>query len=165
MAYKRSLSAALRAQIFSPYRDKDVRHLVVVDHATFDEPFRFVSGDPNEFESLTSGGEVYQTFPFELTLLTDEDGGEPQGVIRIQNADDRIGSTIRELPDAAVSLTIRIVMRETPDVIEIEYTNLELVDVEETATLLTGRIVCRGAQVEPCPGRRLTGFISPVMTR
>jgi hypothetical protein len=164
MPYSRSLSLALRRQIFTPYRDADIRVLVMLEHVTFAEPYRFVCGDPNEFATLTSNGEEFQTFPFELVLLNDDES-EPQAGIRIQNADDRIGSTIRELPDDAVAMTIQIVMRETPDVVEYEATNLELVDVEETATLITGRIVARGAATEPCPGRKLTGGVSPVMVR
>lgn len=164
MAYNRTLSTALREQLFSPYRDKDIRILVDLDHPSFAQPFRFVSGDPNEFASLTSNGDVYQTFPFELILPTDEDG-EPSAMLRVMNADDRIGSTIRELTTEAVTATLRIVMRETPDVIEYEAGGFELVDVEETALFLAGRLVARGSTSEPCPGRVLSSRISPVFFR
>ena len=164
MVKARPLSVALRGQLFVPWRDKDIRALVTVDHAEFDEPFRFVSGDPLEFESITSNGEVFTTFPFEVTILTDDET-EPRATIRVQNVDDTIGNTILDLPDDAVTITIQLIMRETPDTIELEATNLELVDVEVNAIAVTGEIVLRGNATEPCPGRVLTSFISPVFFR
>ena len=160
----RTLSAALKRQLFTPWRDTDIRPLLTIDHAEFAQPFRFVSGDPNEFASLVSNGNTFQTFPFELTLLGDDEQ-EPSAVVRIQNVDDRIGSTLLGLPDDAVSITLQVVMRDTPDTIEYEAANLELVDVEINAMMVTGRIVMRGATTEPCPGRVLTSAISPVFFR
>jgi hypothetical protein len=160
----RTLSALLRRQLFSPFRDEDVRILLTIDHSTFNDPFRFVSGDPNEFETLTSNGEEFQTFPFEITLLSDDDN-PPEAFIRIQNVDDRIGSTVLALPDDALTVMIQMIMRTTPDVIEYEASNLELVDVEITAVAVTGRLFIRGLSSEPCPGRRLTNKISPVIFR
>lgn len=160
----RALSANFKRQLFTPWRDKDIRALLTVDHTVFDVPYRFVSGDPREFASLVSNGNTFQTFPFELTLLSDDEQ-EPRATLRIQNVDDRIGSTLLNLPDEAVSITLQIVMTETPDVIEYEATNMELVDVEVNAMMVTGRIVMRGAVTEPCPGRVLTSKISPVFFR
>ena len=160
----RTLSAAFRAQLFSPYRDKDWRILLTVDHPSFDDPFRFVSGDPNEFATLTSNGNVFTTFPFELTLPSDDDN-EPQATLRLQNADDRIGSTILALPDEAVTITLQVVLREDPDTIEVEWLNMELIDTEVNAMMVQGRIVMRGLTAEPCPGRVLTSRISPVFFR
>lgn len=160
----RNLSANFKRQLFTPWRDKDFRALLTVDHSTFDVPFRFVSGDPREFASMVSNGKTFQTFPFELTLLSDDDQ-EPRATLRIQNVDDRIGSTLLNLPDEAVIITLQVVMTETPDVIEYEASNMELVDVEVNAMMVTGRIVMRGAVTEPCPGRVLTSKISPVFFR
>jgi Domain of unknown function (DUF1833) len=160
----RNLSAGLKRQLFTPYRDEDVRFLITADHASFDDPFRFVSGTPYEFETLTSNGEVFQCFPFSITLLSDDDS-EPTATLRIQNVDDRIGSILLALPDEALSVTIQVVMTSTPDVIEYEATGLELVDVEVNAMVVSGKLTMRGAGTEPCPGRVLTKRISPVMHR
>src|SRR5690606_32307795 len=120
----------------------------------FEQPYRFVAGDPNEFQSLVSGGNTFLTFPFEVSVLNDEDR-EPESVIRIQNIDDRIGSTLIGLPSESVSVTLQVVMRETPDVIEYDVVNLELVDIEINAIQITGRLMIRGLTTEPCPGRVL----------
>ncbi len=161
---RRNLSARLKRQLFQPYRDQDVRILVEIDHDSFVEPYRFVSGDPNEFKNLVSAGETYVTFPFEFVLLGDDDQ-EPAAMLRIQNVDDRIGSTILGLSSDSLTLAIRIVMRETPDVIEYEAVNLELVDVVVSAITVEGRVLLRGLAVEPCPGRVLTNRISPAFFR
>lgn len=160
----RPLSALLKRQLFHPFRDEDIRILFTADHRTFFEPYRFVSGDPNEFASLTSNGLVFQIFPFEISLLSDDDN-PPEAFVRIQNVDDRIGTTILGLPDDALTVTLQMIMRSTPDVIEYEATNLELVDIEVTAITVTGRLFIRGLSTEPCPGRRLSNKISPVIFR
>lgn len=160
MSDNRALSQNFLDQLFRPYRDKDIRPLLTINHPTFTEPFRFVSGDPNEFETLTSNGNVFQTFPFELRILSDTEGS-PQANLRISNVDDRIGTTIKDLPEEALQITIQIVLRETPDVIEYEATNLELVDIEVNVAVITGSIVIRGLATESCPGRVLTNRISP----
>lgn len=160
----RALSTNFKRQLFTPFRDKDIRALLTVAHPTFDVPYRFVSGDPRELPSFTSNGNSYQVFPFSLGLLSDDDQ-EPRATLSIQNVDDRIGSALLNLPDEAVSVTIQLVMSETPDVVEFEAIGLELVDVEVNAMIVTGRLVMRGLLVEPCPGRTLTSKISPVFFR
>lgn len=157
---RRPISARFKRQIFKPFRDEDVRILVDIDHSSFVEPFRFVSGNPAEFPTLVSNGETYVTFPFEIVVLGDDDR-EPEGQLRIQNVDDRIGSTILGLSSESLTLSIRIVMRETPDVVEYEVLNLELVDVVVDAIAISGRVLLRGLATEPCPGRVLTNGISP----
>jgi hypothetical protein len=164
MTNNRTLSAPLRRQLFQPFREKDIRVLLTVNHASFATPYRFVSGDPNEFASIVSNSNTFLTFPFMLDILSDEDA-QPQAIIRIQNADDRIGSTLMALPDDTVQITIQLVMRETPNVIEYEATGLELVDVQVNAMEITGTLLVRGYSVEPCPGRKLTNTISPVIFR
>lgn len=164
MASNRSLSTALKRQLFKPFRDEDIRPLLTLDHTVFAQPYRFVAGDPREFATLTSNGNIYITFPFEITMLSDDDS-EPQANLRIQNVDDRLGKTVLGLPNEALSVSLQIVMRDTPDTVEIEVVNMELVDIEITAIALTGRLVLRGSVTEPCPGRRLTNRISPVFFR
>ncbi len=160
----RAISARLRKILFEPFRDKDLRLLLTIDHSTFPEPYRFVSGDPNEFASITSGGKIFTTFPFSVSLLTDDER-QPEARISIQNADDRIGSTILELSNESLSVILQVVLREDPDTIEYEVVNLELVDVEITAVSITGKLLIRGLATEPCPGRRLSNLVSPVFFR
>ena len=160
MTLQRSTSAAFRQQIFQPFRDDSFKHLLVIDHAAFATPFRFVS----DIEDLVSGGDTYTAFPFQIVYPQDDDR-DPQATLRIQNVDDRIGSTLLALDIDAVSLTLRIVLASSPDTVEAEWSNFELVDVEIGAMFITGRIVVRGQLTEPCPGRVLTTLISPVLFR
>ena len=160
----RNLSARFRRQLFKPFRDDDFRYLLTVNHSSFNEPYRFVSGDPNEFETFTSQSLVYTTFPFEINILSDDDR-QPEATLTIQNVDDRIGHTILALSEETLTIDIRVVLRETPDTIEYEAVNLELVDIEITALAINGKIVIRGLSVEPCPGRRVTNATSPVFFR
>lgn len=162
----RALSGALKRQLFKPHREKDIRILLTADHSKFNQPFRFASGDPREFTNgaLESNGNIFQIFPFTVRLLSDDDQ-EPQAIVQIQNVDDRIGATILGLPEESLSVTLQAVLREDPDTIEYEATNLELVDVEISSFVVTGRLVIRGLATEPCPGRVVTNRISPVFFR
>lgn len=160
----RSLSLALRRQLFVPWREKDVRALLTLSHSDWVFPYRFVSGDPLEFESLVSNSLTYVTFPFDFGLMTDEDR-EPTSFLRIMNVDDRVGTAILNLSDETVLVDLKLVMRETPDTVEYEATNFEMVDIEITETSITGKLQIRGLSTEPCPGRLLSSTISPVFFR
>lgn len=160
----RNLSARFRRQLFKPFRDEDYRVLLTIDHESFNEPYHFVSGDPNEFKTLISNGTVFTTFPFEINLLSDDDR-DPQATLAIQNVDDRIGSTILDLSEETLTVTIQVVLRVDPDTIEYEAVNLELVDIEINAIAITGKLAIRGLSTEPCPGRRVTNATSPVFFR
>lgn len=160
----RGISARFRRALFEPFRDEDLRMLLTVEHSTFAQPYRFVSGDPREFASVTSNGRVFMTFPFSVTILTDDDR-EPEAVLSIQNVDDRIGSTILELPNETLSVTLEAILIDDPDTIEYEIPNLELVDVDVTPIAVSGKLVIRGFATEPCPGRPLSSLLSPVFFR
>lgn len=161
---RRPISAEFRRQLFTPHRDKIIRPLVTIDHESFATPLRFVSGDPREFSSLVSNGNTFITFPFEVSIPTDDDN-EPEARLTIQNVDDRIGTTILNLPNDALLITLQVVLHDAPDVIELEVVNMEMVDVEINALTVSGRLILRGSVGEPCPGRTLTNRISPVFFR
>lgn len=160
----RALSTKLRRQLFNPYRDEVIRALITLEHDDFPEPLRFVSGDPRELASLTSNGNVFQTFPFNFSILTESEG-QPEAFLSIANVDDRIGSTVLELSSVNIKLTIQLVLTDTPDTIEYEATNLDLVEVQVDALQITGKIMVRGLATEPCPGRTLSPLVSPVFFR
>lgn len=160
----RSLSESLRRQLFVPWREKDVRALLTLTHPDFGFVYRFVSGNPLEFESLTSNSVVYTTFPFDFGLLSDDDR-EPTAFLRIMNVDDRIGSTILGLSSDSISVDLALVMADTPDTVEYSAPGMEMVDIEITEVSITGRLQIRGLTSEPCPGRTLSPTVSPVFFR
>ena len=160
----RAISANLRRSLFEPFRDKDIRFLLTINHSSFNQPYRFASGDPREQESITSNSLVFQVFPFEISTFTDDDR-EPEVRVSIQNVDDRIGAVILGLSNETLNATVQVILLETPDTIEYELVNLELVDIEINAIAITGRLIIRGFATEPCPGRRLSNLVSPVFFR
>jgi len=160
----RSLSLALKRQLFVPWREKDVRALLSLSHTDFPFPYRFVSGNPLEFESLISNSVTYTTFPFDFGLLSDDDR-EPTAFLRIMNVDDRIGSTILGLSSESISVDLSLVMADTPDTIEYSAPGMELVDIEIGEVAISGKLQVRGLTTEPCPGRRLSPNVSPVFFR
>lgn len=156
----RDLSNRLRQQLFQPFRDEEIKVLLEINHSSFSAPLRFVS----DVDDLVSNGETYTAFPFEINLPTDDEN-EPGATVRIENVDDRIGTTLLNLNTDPVTVDIKVVLRSTPDVIEAEWSEFELVDVEITGIFVSGRLVVRGQVLEPTPGRVLTSSISPVFFR
>lgn len=94
--------------------------LLTLDHPDLDRPIRVTS----DGVATTSNGEVFEAFPFEVTLPDDVEGRAPQARLRIDNTSQEIIALLRGLVTPP-SLAIRIVRSTNPDVIEREWAGLE----------------------------------------
>jgi len=94
--------------------------LLTLDHPDLDRPIRVTS----DGVATTSNGEVFEAFPFEVTLPDDVEGRAPQARLRIDNTSQEIIALLRGLVTPP-SLTIQIVRSTNPDVVEREWAGLE----------------------------------------
>jgi len=94
--------------------------LLTLDHPDLDRPIRVTS----DGVATTSNGDVFESFPFEVTLPDDVEGRAPQARLRIDNTSQEIIALLRGLVTPP-SLAIRIVRSTNPDVIEREWAGLE----------------------------------------
>ena len=94
--------------------------LLTLDHPDLDRPIRVTS----DGVATTSNGEVFESFPFEVTLPDDVEGRAPQARLRIDNTSQEIIALLRGLVTPP-SLAIQIVRSTNPDVIEREWAGLE----------------------------------------
>ncbi len=99
--------------------------LLQIDHAALAEPIRVVCDN----QALTSQGEIYVAFAFDIALPDDFSGRLSKAVLSLDN----VGRELTRWLEASgggrgATCTIRLVRRAAPDIIEYE-TTLELANL------------------------------------
>lgn len=120
--------------------------LLEIDHDDLAEPIRVVNNKTN----ITSNGDEYTAFPFEITLPDSNDDSPPRAKIRIDNVSREIGQAIRSI-SSPPSVTIRVIRQETPDIIEAEYVGMRLLQVPYDALSVEGVLEFEDLTREPFP--------------
>ena len=110
----RPLSSAARAAIFAQETGEAFIFLLELSHPDFTDTLRVC----NNGENVTSNGQTYLWFPFELTLAGETDDTLPRARLRICNVDRRIVQAVRSVASQPVTARIALVMASTPDTIE-----------------------------------------------
>ncbi len=109
----RSLSATAVAALMGSSTGEIFLALLTIDHADLSVPFRLV----NNTEDVTSGGDLYTAYPFEIKFPT-EDGDTISSVnIQLDNVDQLLIPTIRSL-QSEPSVQVEIILASSPDTIE-----------------------------------------------
>lgn len=102
-------------------------------------------------EDVTSGGHAYTATYFEVTLPETSDRA-PQGCqITVDNVDLRMIDLLRSIV-TPLSVTIRVVLASSPDVIEMELADLVLREVTWNAQTITGTLVSEDPLNQKFPG-------------
>lgn len=109
--------------------------LIEIRHPSISTPQRFA----NNTEDVTSNGNVYLGYPFELNLFQ-EDEQTPRAHIRIQNVDRRIGDAVMGLTSRP-TMDIAVVLTDSPDEREFDWISTELASVNGNVIAVEGEIV------------------------
>lgn len=120
--------------------------LLEIDHDDLAEPIRVV----NNKEAITSNGEEYVGFPFEIFLPDSSEDAPPRAKLRIDNVSREIGQVIRSIATAP-SVTIKVIRQTTPDIIEAEFTGMKLTRVPFDALSVEGTLEFEDLSYEPFP--------------
>lgn len=136
---QRALGASLQQQT-----DEVFLVLVEIGHASLSEPIRVV----NNNENVTSLGNLYVAFPFEIDLPGEDSDRPPGARLRIDNVDRTIVQTLRRIASPP-TVTIRIILAATPDTIELELAGLTLRNATYDAATVTGDLAFEQIMVEP----------------
>lgn len=135
---------------------------VRITHPNLADPICVVT-DAKDYEY---NGDTYIGFQFEIAILNDS-ARAPETRLRVQNVDQKIGNTIRQLvgsPRLSISLIAasdfdQTVSPRTPITVPEplwEASNLRLVNVKGDALELEGRITSKDYSQEPWPSVRAT---------
>jgi len=87
--------------------------LLQVEHVDLPGPLRFV----NDQADITSGGDLYTSFPFEVTLPDDREAKEPTAELRIDNVSRELIDEVRLLVSPP-TITLSVILQSSPNTLE-----------------------------------------------
>ena len=126
--------------------------LITIEHANLAAPIRVV----NNTEDVTSGGELFVGYPFDITLPDAREDAPPRGRLVVDNVSREIGEAVRTITTAA-DVTIQFIRAAAPDTIEKSWTWYKLRNVKWDSLKVTGDLTIEDFTSEPYPG----GIFSP----
>ncbi len=110
----RTVSLAALQALLKQEMDEQFVEIIKIDHAELASPLRFV----RDTQNITSGGDVYTAFTFQISLPPDDDQNPPSLDLIIAAVDQQIPSIIRSLTSAP-TVDYSIIRVSTPDTIEV----------------------------------------------
>ena len=140
----RTLSSAATASIHAQETGEVWLVLLTISHSTLATPIRVV----NNNEDITSRGNIYQAFPFEIVLPGQDPDSIPKATLRFDNVDRTAIATIRGV-EAPPSVTIEVILASQPDTVEISFPNLALRNVKYDASVIEGELLFENLFSEP----------------
>lgn len=140
-----TISTDLREEAWAPASDLPLV-LLTLDHDDLASPIRVV----NNTESVTSNGETFVAFPFEVSLPEDNEDTQPRARLRIDNVSREIAQAVRQIT-SAVEVTIQVVRQDDPDTVELEFPSLRLVNVRFDALAVEGDLEFEDLTRAPYP--------------
>lgn len=99
---------------------------------------------------ITSRGNVYTAFPFDLTLPADATERLPTAQLRISNVDRRLVDEIRSVA-GLIAVKLEIVTATTPDTVEIGPFDFEITHATYDVNNITGTLAFEPLLAEPYP--------------
>lgn len=106
-------SSSFIEAVVSQNTDEVFLFLLTLSHANLSGPIRVV----NNTENITSNGNVYTAFPFNLVLPQDDGESLPQVVINLNNVTLEFIDEIRGL-SGALDVKLEIILASSPNTIE-----------------------------------------------
>lgn len=125
--------------------------LVTIEAANLATPIRVV----NNNEDVTSRGNLYQAFPFDIILPGQDPDGVPRAVLRFDNVDRTAIAAIRGVTSAP-TVTLEVILASAPNTVEISFGGMQLRNVSYDATSVEGEL-----HVEPLLNEPITLNMTP----
>lgn len=147
----RTLSATAVASLNAQETGEVWLVLLTISHPDLPTPIRVV----NNNEDITSRGNLFQAFPFQIILPSEDPDTPPRAAIRIDNVDRSIIAVLRSI-SSAPSVTIEIILASQPNTVEIAYTSLALRNVRYDPAVIEGELF-----FEPLFDQPITASMTP----
>ena len=147
----RTLSPAAVRQAFAQNSSEAFLMLLTINHSSMSAPLRVV----NNPVDVASRGNAYIAFPFMLALPKDVADEVADVQLRISNVDRRIIASLRAIPDP-LQVTLEVVTKTTPDVVEAGPFDFDLLDATYDKDVITGRLGYEPLLHEPFPAGSFT---------
>ncbi len=155
----RTFSNAARQALYDPQTAEVFLVLLTIKHPTMADDIRVV----NNTQDIVSRGNSYTAFPFDIDLPADDPTRIPRVRLTIDNVgeiDDpdnpgqtiRVVDKLRQIPLPRPTVTIEIVMASAPDTVEAGPIELELQNINYSATTIEGDLVGFDVAEQAFPG-------------
>jgi len=132
----RTLSAAAYEAVFSAETNQVFLILIEINHADMASPIRVV----NNHQAISSNGQAYVPYAFEFDPPDEREGVVTNAKLIIDNIDRIIVATIRSL-STPPTVTISIVLADTPDSIEAGPVEFKLKNVSYNVETVSGDLI------------------------
>lgn len=153
-----TLSTEMQTAMFSQETDDGLLVLLTITHDDLSTPIRVVANG----EDITSRGNSFTAFPFEILLPSDEPDSPPNAQLTIDNVSREIGQAIRTISSAAAVL-IEVIRLKSLDTVELSFPSLNLRNVRFDAGKVTGDLTSEDLQIEPYPADTFNPSFFPGM--
>lgn len=140
----RTLSNTALASIHAQETGEVWLVLLTLSHSSLATPIRVV----NNNEDITSRGNVYQAFPFDIILPGQDPDGPPKATLRFDNVDRTAMQAIRAMTSAP-SITLEVILASAPDTVEISFPGLTLRNVNFDSLVIEGELYFESIFNEP----------------
>ena len=129
----RTLSAAARQAMFAQETDKVFLMILEIDHDDMVTPIRVV----NNYENITSNGDVYTAYPFLFSLPDEFEDQLTQVDLVITNVNRLLVDNVRSF-SSPLTVTMNVILSDSPDTIEAGPFIMSMREVKYDALKLTG---------------------------
>lgn len=141
-----TVSNEARSSMFAEETSDGLLVLLTIDHDDLVSPIRLVNNNVN----VTSRGEEFIAFPFELILPTSNADTPPKAQLTIDNVSLELGQVIRTI-SSAPELLIEVIRINDFDALEVAFPAFKLKNVRFDVSQIRGELVSEDLQVEPYP--------------
>jgi len=104
---------------------------------------------------LTSNGDVYTAFPFQVHLPQQREGEPPSVQLQIDIVDNTIMAAVRSI-SSAPTVQIQVVMVSSPNTVEFDSGNMTLNNLSANEFSLSGALSYEETLDEAYPGEYIT---------
>jgi hypothetical protein len=118
--------------------------LLTMTHASLTAPIRVV----NNNEDITSRGNVFQAFPFDIELPGEDPDSPSRARLRIDNVDRTVVNSIRSI-DTPPQVMLEVILASQPGTVEVAFSGLTLREVDYDASSVSGDLVFESIFSEP----------------
>lgn len=147
----RDISQSSKTALFNSRTIECFILLITIDHDDFASPIRVNSSG----ETITSNGETYYFFPFEIVLPADSSDEIPKIKISIEDPTREITPEIRAL-SSSPTITLSVVTDTDNDTVEAGPYSMILSNVGYDIMHIEGTLIYEEVLEEPYPGDSFT---------
>lgn len=150
------MSNAALAQMFAPESNKPFLPLLKIENAAWDDPVYLVRNT----EDITSNGDTYSWYPFDVAFPGDSD--QIELTVSLCNSDRSYIAQIRSATPP-FTVTLSMVVADTPDTIELGPYALDLKTINYDQFIIEGKLSYESIMNETYPGDSFTPDLFPAL--